>query len=82
MKVHINLKKKEELPTHNVKIETKELLEKYISQYKIGYIIRHFELSDVLIQDIANGHFSELKDEEFTVGEIEQFQRSLLSHKK
>lgn len=66
---------------HDIKIDTSDLLTKYVDIYGIRYVVRHFEIDVSLISSIIDGSFNFVVDEEMTKLEIESFQLSVLERK-
>jgi hypothetical protein len=65
--------------TSDIKINTSEMLTKYITKFGVGYVIRHYELNPCLIPLIADGDYSDRCDEVFTTSEIVRYQNALIS---
>lgn len=79
MKFKISKKPTENKNLKNLTIETTEMLDKYLEKYDLGYIVRHFVLSDCVIHQIANENCCEKCDDMFTLNELTIFRQQLIS---
>lgn len=59
------------------KLSTRDMILDCVDVFGLGYVIRHFEIDEKLFPLIACGEFSETCDEEYTISEIEKFQKTL-----
>ncbi len=61
------------------KLCTEKSLEDCVTKYGLRYVIKNFEIQPELFESIANGDFNQICDDEYTLYEIENFQKDLIN---